>query len=404
MILLGRIIYSFLILLGILATLASLYSLHLGRAYDHRVHAVLNGSKSGYSPRVCVIMPCKGEDTGLSQNMESVLKQDYPNYHVIMVFDNVSDPAYKIATSLLTKGSRTGMQLCISRQRESRASGKVSALLTAFEMDNGISQAYAFVDSDAYLPSSSWLFELVNPLMDSSIGATTGFRWYIPDDGFWAYVKAAWNALGTNLMFDDKYNFPWGGAMVVRAETLDRLQIQKVWSDAISDDLALNTALRKHGYRIRFLPQCTVVTFIEKTTLPNLLRWTTNQIALTKTYNRKLWNYALAVYAFFDLTFIAGLLAFVMELIRGPVWFVAATLLLSPLPIGIIRSWRRYVTFQYAMPMLREHSISRLRWSLASLIVPWIMTFGILKSTITSEIEWRGTKYKLRRGGRVATS
>ena len=192
--------------------------------------------------------------------------------------------------------------------------------------------------------------------------------------------------------------------MAVRAETLDKIKIQKVWSDAISDDLTLNTALRKHGYRIRFLPQCTVVTFIEKTTLPNLLRWTTNQIALTRTYNRKLWNYALAVYAFFDLTSITGLLAFVMGLIRGPVWFVAATLLLSPLPIGIIRSWRRYVTFQYAMPMLREHSISRLRWSLASLIVPWIMTFGILKSTITSEIEWRGTKYKLRRGGRVATS
>src|SRR5208337_201111 len=215
---------------------------------------------------------------------------------------------------------------------------------------------------------------------------------------FWSYVKAAWNALGTNLMFDDKYNFPWGGTMAVRAETLDRLQIQKVWSDAISDDLTLNTALRKHGYRIRFLPQCTIATFMEKATPANLLRWTTNQIALTKTYNRKLWNYALVVYAFFDLTFITGLLAFVMGLLRAPVWFALATLLLSPLPIGIIRSWRRYVTFRYAMPTLREHPISRLKWSLASLIVPWIMTFGILKSTITSEIEWRGTKYKLGRG------
>ncbi|HKM78571.1 MAG TPA: glycosyltransferase family 2 protein [Candidatus Bathyarchaeia archaeon] len=398
MILLSRVIYNFLILLGILATLASLYSLHLSRAYDHQVHAALRSSKTGYRPRVCVIMPCKGDDTSLSQNMESVLNQDYQNYHVIMVFDNINDPAYKIATNLLTKRPRTSIQLCISRQRDTRASGKVSALLTALEMDNGFSQAYAFVDSDAYLPSSSWLLELVDPLMDSSVGATTGFRWYIPDEGFCAYVKAAWNALGTNLMFDDKYNFPWGGAMAIRAETLDRLQIQKVWSDAISDDLTLNTALRKHGYRIRFLPQCTIATFMEKATPANLLRWTTNQIALTKTYNRKLWNYALVVYAFFDLTFITGLLAFVMGLLRAPVWFALATLLLSPLPIGIIRSWRRYVTFRYAMPTLREHPISRLKWSLASLIVPWIMTFGILKSTITSEIEWRGTKYKLGRG------
>src|SRR5208282_3259073 len=398
MILLSRVIYNFLILLGILATLASLYSLHLGRAYDQQVRAALRISKTGYRPQVCVIMPCKGDDTGLSQNMESVLSQDYPNYQVIMAFDNVNDPAYKIATNLLTKRSRTSVQLCISRQRDTRASGKVSALLTALEMDNGTSQAYAFVDSDAYLPSSSWLSDLVDPLMDSSVGATTGFRWYIPEYGFWAYVKAAWNALGTNLMFDAKYNFPWGGAMAVRAETLDRIQIQKIWSDAISDDLTLNTALRKHGYRIQFLPQCTIATFMEKATLANLLRWTINQIALTKTYNRRLWNYALAIYAFFDLTFITGLLALVLGLVSSPIWFASVTLLLSPVPILIIRSWRRYVTFQYAMPMLREHSISRLKWSLASLIVPWVMTFGILKSMITSEIEWRGTKYKLGRG------
>ncbi|MGA2784804.1 MAG: glycosyltransferase family 2 protein [Candidatus Bathyarchaeia archaeon] len=395
---LSAVIYNFLLLLGILATLASLYSLHLGRAYGHQVHAALRSSKTGYSPQVCVIMPCKGDDIGLSQNIESVLKQNYPNYHVIMAFDSINDPAYKTATSLLTKHPRTNIQLCISRQRATRASGKVSALLTAFEMDNGISQAYAFVDSDAYLPSSSWLFELVDPLMDSRIGATTGFRWYIPDDAFCAHTQAAWNALGTNLMFDDKYNFPWGGAMAVRAETLDKIQIQKVWSDAISDDLALNTALRKHGYKILFLPQCTVATFTERTTLSNLLKWTTNQITLTKTYNKKLWHYALIVYAFFDFTFITGLLAFVMGLTHAPVWFASATLLLSPLPIGIIRSWHRFVTFQYAIPMLREHPISRLKWSLASLIVPWVMTFGIFKSTITSEIDWRETKYKLRKG------
>ncbi|HMK83732.1 MAG TPA: glycosyltransferase family 2 protein, partial [Candidatus Bathyarchaeia archaeon] len=219
MILLSRVIYNILTLLGILATLASLYSLHLGRAYDHQVRAALRSPKTGYSPQVCVIMPCKGDDTGLSQNMESVLKQDYPNYRVIMVFDSINDPAYTIATRL-TKGSRTSVQLCISRERrDTGASGKVLALLTAFEIDNGTSQAYAFVDSDAYLSSSSWLSELIGPLIDGEIGATTGFRWYIPTDGFWTYVKAAWNALGTNLMFDDKYNFPWGGAMAVRTET-----------------------------------------------------------------------------------------------------------------------------------------------------------------------------------------
>ena len=143
-------------------------------------------------------------------------------------------------------------------------------------------------------------------------------------------------------MFDDKYNFPWGGAMALRAETLDRIRIREVWKNAISDDLTLNIALRAHGYHTLFLPQCTVVTFTKNIARSNLLKWATNQTAITRTYHRKLWNYALAAYTFFNATFILGMIALTLGFLSGPAWFIPATLLLPlPLLIGILRSHSR---------------------------------------------------------------
>jgi hypothetical protein len=121
-----------------------------------------------------------------------------------------------------------------------------------------------------------------------------GFRWYIlSTGGFRSYVEAASNASGTNLMLNPRHNFPWRGAMAIRAETLREIDIRRVWSNAVSDDMTLNSALRAHGYRIIFLPQCTVATY-NKADLARFLQWAVRQTLLTRLFNRDLWNYAAA--------------------------------------------------------------------------------------------------------------
>jgi cellulose synthase/poly-beta-1,6-N-acetylglucosamine synthase-like glycosyltransferase len=174
---------------------------------------------------------------------------------VAIVTDNEQDPAYEIAKSIAAR--YPAKAALYTAEPEAGAGGKVAALLTAIEKTAGEAEVYAFVDSDSLVPLS-WLRNIVDPLLDRSIGASTGFRWYIPSTGgFWSHVEAAWNASGTNLMFNPRYNFPWGGAIAIRAETLQETGIRRVWSNAVSDDMTLNSALRAHGYRIIFLPQCT---------------------------------------------------------------------------------------------------------------------------------------------------
>jgi cellulose synthase/poly-beta-1,6-N-acetylglucosamine synthase-like glycosyltransferase len=337
-------------------------------------------------------MACKGNEQGLEKNIDAMFRQKYENYCSVIVTDNAKDPAYTVAGSVIARYPHSSAKL-ITAKNHIHASGKVSALLTALEENKA--EVYAFLDSDAFAPPN-WLGELVDPLCDPSIGATTGFRWYFPvRNKFWSHVQSAWNAFGTSLLFDEKYNFPWGGAMAARAETLDKIRIMEVWSHAVSDDLSLNTALREHGFRIFFLPQCMVAS-ISEITFRSFIRWATSQTTLVRTYYKRLWNYAAGVFAFFNLTLTFGAISVLAGLLFTPIWFIPALLLLLPTPMGILRSEARLNLFKHVMPTMNDQFVAFSRRSyIASLIVPWIMSYCILKSSRTKEIEWRGRTYKL---------
>jgi len=338
-------------------------------------------------------MACKGAENGLERNIEAVLNQKYEKFHMIIVTDTTDDTAYSIANSISTRKSKTKLQVCTS-SKNPRASGKVSALLTALEIDDWKSEAYVIVDSDSRI-SADWLASLVNPLEDNSTGATTGFRWYFPCQDFWSHVEAAWNAAGTNLLFDYHYNFPWGGAMAIRADTLREIDIRSVWENAISDDLSLNSALREHGYGVMFLPQCCVATY-NQSNRKELMAWATRQITLTKVYLHKFWRYGLVAYAFFNFITLLGFVCLLAGIFVSAAWYLPALLLFIPSLVGVYRSRQRRYTFKRAMHEFAEDfRCNSLFDALASLIVPWIMTYCIIKSALTNEIEWRGRKYQL---------
>jgi cellulose synthase/poly-beta-1,6-N-acetylglucosamine synthase-like glycosyltransferase len=348
-------------------------------------------------------MPCKGTEPELQKNIRGLLNQEYGDYHTAIVTDTAEDPAYAVAQAVLAQYPAYKARVYTSETYPG-ASGKVAALLTVLTKTWNSFDVYAFADSDSFMPPR-WLADVIEPLRDGSVGATTGFRWYFPSGGgFWSHVEAAWNAAGTNLMFNERYNFPWGGAMAIRSETLDKVGIERLWANAISDDMTLNLALRKHGLRIQFLPQCTVATF-NKTTFKELVEWATRQTTLTKIYNRGLWNYATAAYMFFNLSFLLGASCAVLGAALNAIWFIPALLLLLPTFFGILRSYQRSETFARALPEFkREFNRTRFLDSMASFIVPWIMTYCIINSAGTHEIVWRGRRYKLTRLTPDATS
>lgn len=348
-----------------------------------------------------MVMPCKGLENGLEENIKAILSQEYPNYEVVLVTDNENDPAYSLARSVIAKNPSANATLFTAEQSPT-CSGKVAALLTALKKTQGQADVYAFIDSDS-LAAPTWLSELVDPLIDQSIGATTGFRWYFPaGGGFWSYVESAWNAAGTSILFDQRFHFPWGGATAVRAETLEKIKIRDAWLNAVSDDIALTLALRRNGYRTLFLPQCVVATH-NQTTRARFLEWAVRQTALTKVLNKGLWRYALVAYGFVDLVLALGLTSLALGFFLEPGWLIPAALLLSPSILGILNSVQRYSAFEQALPHFsREFRKTRILGAFASLLVPWAMTYCLAKSASLREIEWRGRKYPINKQNALA--
>ena len=178
-------------------------------------------------------------------------------------------------------------------------------------------------------------------------------------------------------------------------DKMNTIQLRSLWQTAVSDDLSLNQALRQYNYRVNFLPQCTVITRSQATER-SFLTWATRQIAITRAFNRTLWDYGLAAYGFFTLLSTFGVATLIAGITLSPVWLLPAALLLAPSILGVLRSSKRVTTFEHALPeFMPEFEKNRWAHSIASLIVPWIMTYCILKSARSNEIEWRGRKYKL---------
>ena len=55
------------------------------------------------------------------------------------------------------------------------------------------------------------------PLANPQITVSTGFRWYLPGEGFVSRLRAAWDTSIATMMGDHDHNFAWGGSMAIRA-------------------------------------------------------------------------------------------------------------------------------------------------------------------------------------------
>ena len=194
-------IIVFLIILGLLGVLGECYIISLWIIAYRRTKKRIFPS---YSPLAYVIVPCKGIEHGFHQNIQAFLTQEYTRYELIFVVDSQDDPAYKTLNQIINKKPNAHIVLT---NPVSGCSGKVAALLTGLESTTD-AEVLVFADSDIK-PDTTWLQNLILPLQDESIGATTGYRWYFPSN--WkTMLISAWNMTSIVFMFYPSYTFAWG--------------------------------------------------------------------------------------------------------------------------------------------------------------------------------------------------
>ena len=201
-----------------------------------------------YSPPTAIVLCLKGADEGLVDCLSGLIGQDYPDFELNIVIDAPTDPAATVVEDFFSKVKRQP-KIHFLKSPEETCSLKCSAISQALRSLSDRIEVVALVDGDAIV-DQNWLSDLVTPLKDVSIGATTGNRWYSPIDArLGAFVRKIWNAAAVVQM--QRYKIAWGGSLAMRREVIQRCDLLSKWEQSFCEDTSLTTELRKQNLRLQ---------------------------------------------------------------------------------------------------------------------------------------------------------
>ena len=369
-------------ILSFLAIVQGLISLKDGR---QNLKYVLSYCKPGVSERTVVVFcPVKGVDADLEANIDSLLRQSHSAYRVVFIVDSETDPAFPILSARLGAAVGAG-EVRVAGEAEN-CGQKVHNLIHGVGSAGDESDIFVFCDADARFPSD-WLSTLVAPLEDTTVGATTGYRWYVASGpSLPTLVRSAWNTTVVGFLGPHSRNFVWGGSTAIRRVNFESAQVLEHWRGALSDDYVLTTAVRRAGLRIVYVPSCLLASY-DRCTWRQLMEFTTRQIRITRVYAPRMWALGLVTYTLFNTTFL-------WLTIR--MWGEWRLFLLWALIYGlsIVRSNLR---LQAAESVLKDSSLARHRWfyrlspPLTALLYEW----NFLCTIVGRRLVWKGIRYTL---------
>jgi cellulose synthase/poly-beta-1,6-N-acetylglucosamine synthase-like glycosyltransferase len=385
--------------LAALVLLQSIVSLRGGVRYLAFFRRELDAPRALYMPFASVLVPCRGIEQGLRANLAALFRQHYPAYELIFISDRADDPALALARELSREfeGETIARARFVVAGRAEVSGQKVHNLLAGVNELDASGEVLVFVDTDAR-PRADWLRSLVAPLGEEGVGATTGYRWFLPvRGGFASHLRSVWNAsiasaLGENV----RGNFCWGGSTAVSRETFERLNMRERWRGVVSDDYALTRALRQAGLLIRFVPACLNASLAD-CSFGELLEFTTRQLKITRVYAPRLWVIVLVSNLLFTCVFFGGPALAVVRAARGLSWAWPAALVCVIFLLGM---WKAFFRLR-AVALALEDRHERLRAGVWAHLLLWPLTaalflYNAVAALLSRRIVWRGIRYELK--------
>lgn len=382
-------------ILAALLIFLSFKSFRGGIEFRRYVRGELAKPASSFTPFASIMVPCKGLDDGLEENLSALLEQNYPGYEVIFVVDDENDPAVAIIKKVSLKAANLKTKLIVA-SKAIESGQKVENLRDAVLQVADESRVFVFVDSDAR-PDKDWLAPLITPLENDDIGAATGYRWFIAKrPSFASELRSAWNAsiasaLGPNL----GSNFCWGGSMAIRRDVFERLDIREQWRGTLSDDFTVTRVIKATGLSIYFVPQALTAS-VDNCTFREMLEFTTRQMKITRVYSPSLWKLSFFGSGLFNLVL---LLSFLNIGLTSPTnasfWIAAATIILVFF-FSIGKSWLRFnavreIFADRGYDLSGQVLLQNTLW----LLCPAIFLYNSIAAGLSRQMTWRGIRYDM---------
>jgi len=369
-------------------------SLRGGIGYLQFFRQELAKPESNFAPFASIIVPCRGLDQELRENLTALFLQDYPNYEVIFVVDDKTDESVKIIKEVSRRGAKKVESRFAVAGKATDSSQKVHNLREAVLEVSGKSEIFVFVDSDAR-PNRHWLKNLIAPLQDEKVGCATGYRWFISKrGGFSSEFRAVWNAsIASALGANQENNFCWGGSTAIRRETFEKLEMREKWRGTLSDDFALTRRMQAANLPIRFVPQCLTAT-IEDCTWRELLEFTTRQMKITRVYAPTLWKASFVGSFLFTTIFWSGVL--LLFFISGWHFWLTFVFIIVIFSLGAGKAHLRLTAVKLVLKDFEKELNRQSLWQITLwTISPALYFYNCFRALLSRKILWRGIEYNL---------
>ncbi len=360
---------------------------------------------AGYAPKAAVILCLRGSDPFLEATLRALAHQEYPDYTVFIIVDSDGDPAASVVERFVAAAPPGRFVVGVLRDPLSTCSLKCSALIQALRALDPSYAVAAFIDADA-IPYAGWLRDMVAPLADANVGATTGTQWYAPTsvEEWGTVVRCVWNVGCAAMMWLN--GWLWGGSMAVRTQTVRDAGLLAALAGAFGDDNSFTLQIRRHRLKVRFVPQAITVNR-ESASLAAVFHWVEREMFASKLAG---FGWGLIVLQAVLLLFgqAAAALVVIAAAVTGAwteaAWCVAAWVTYWISTCACVLAHERVV--REILRRTRGESLPpnrALGWRLlpALALAHVLQPMALLRAALRRSIPWRGVSYAIGKGGEI---
>ena len=339
--------------------------------------------ESDFAPPISILKPLRGLDPGAYENFASFFRQSYPKFQIVFGAVDPDDPAIAIARRVAADHPAVDVRI-VAGAVSNAANPKVACLAG---MLPAAEHPFVVVSDSDIRVEPDFLRQMIAPMNEPGVGVVTCL-YRSRSTGF----AGRMNALGLSTDFQpsvlvarklEGVSFGMGSGILIRRSILSALGGFEAIADSLADDYALGRLPARAGHRVE-LAGCVVDHGLGSKTWKDVvdhqLRWNRGTRAVRP-----------GGYAGLALT--QGVPAAVLLLACGA-GLPGAALAAATIALRLGMAW--FV----AARCLDDRAAARRLW-----LVPLRDLFGLsmwLGGFFGNSVVWRGTRYRLDAGGRLA--
>ena len=336
-----------------------------------------------HNPLISIIIPARNEKLNILRCLESIKKQTYSNFEVIVVDDNSTDDTYHIANQFCQNDDR--FSLLKLNNDDKTWVGKNRACHEGSKISNG--SLLLFIDADTEHQTHS-IKSSLSYMQNSNLDVFTMFPQLTCSD-FWGklilpILISMINILYSPLLLNSKSTsiaYLVGGFILIKKQIYDDIGGHESIKSSFVEDKSLGERLKKSGYNLKLIRSGDFVTTYSNTGFTNnidAIQRATSASFIESHLFLGLTSIFLAfiglVLPYFLIFFITSLEISYSVLILLTITFMGISYLIE---FADINHSKLYILFQ----------------PITNLIFFYCMIFSVFKIYSNSPFVWRGRAY-----------